>query len=231
MNCLRSHWKSAGLLLGICGIAVALAGCQSALQDEPTFSEVPGATEPAVAASPPAVAATPPAVAGTTNPAALAGRFRVGDMVIVTFAGLDAPNAMPNHEERVNEDGTITLQLIKSVVALGKTPGELQREIHDRYVTKYFNHLVVTVTGLDLYYHVGGEVRNAGKQAWSGEVTVTRAIQACGGFTDFANKKKVQLIRADGTMSKVNCVAALKNPQLDLKVSPGDQINIPRRWW
>lgn len=230
MNCLRSHLKSAGLLLGLCGIAVALAGCGSALQDEPTFSEAPALTGP-TATNPPSAAAAPPAVAGTTIAAPPAGRFRVGDVVAVIYSGLDPANLPPPHEERVNEDGTITLHLINSVVVLGKTPGELQKEIHGRYVPKYFNHIVITVGGLDLFYFVGGEVRAPSKQQWTGEVTVTRAIQGCGDFTDFANRKKVQLIRADGSIIKVNCIEALKNPQLDPKVSPGDKIHVPRRLW
>jgi polysaccharide export outer membrane protein len=223
--------KSAGLLLGLFGIAVALAGCKSALQDEPTFSEAPGLTGSAATVTPSAAAVTPPEVAGTTDPAPMAGRFRVGDVVLVIFSGLDPANAPSPHQERVNENGTITLQNINSVVALGKTPGELQKEIHDRYVPKFFNHIVITVGGLDLFYFVGGEVRMPSKQQWTGEVTVTRAIQSCGDFTDFANRKKVQLIRADGSILKVNCTEALKNPQLDPKVSPGDKIHVPRRLW
>ena len=50
------------------------------------------------------------------------------------------------------------------------------------------------------------------------------AIKAAGGFTDFANKKRVKLTRADGTTETVNCIKALEDPHLDLEVFPGDGI-------
>ena len=231
MNCLRSHLKSAGLLLGLCGIAVVLAGCGSALQDEPTFSEVPALAGPAGAAAAPVGALPPPGSAGPTNPATSPNRFRIGDTVTVIFSGVDQASLPPAHEERITEDGTITLQYLKPVVALGKTPGELQKEITDAYVPKYFTHLVVTVRGFELFFFVSGEVRSPNKVPWTGELRVTQAISACGDFTDFANRKNVQLIRVDGTSLTVNCVKALGDSKLDPKVMPGDTIKVHRRWW
>ena len=58
-----------------------------------------------------------------------------------------------------------------------------------------------------------------------------KAIASAGGFTDFANKKKVKLTRVDGRTQTVNCVKALDNPSLDLEVYPGDKIHVPRRLW
>jgi polysaccharide biosynthesis/export protein VpsN len=228
MNILRMQPKNAVLFLGLCGIAALLAGCESARTDDPYFSEVPGITAPLVG-GPVAVAPVGLPVRGT-NPAEVVGRPRVGDTVTITFSGLDPSNQLPPHEERIKDDGTITLYLINSVVAAGKTSGELQREIQEKY-RKYYPNLVVTVKVPDLFFSVGGEVRNPNKQPWTGEVTVTRAIQASGDFTDFANKKKVLLTRVDGTVIKVNCIEALENPQLDPKVMPGDKITVPRKWY
>jgi len=227
MNFLRSHFKPAALLLGLCGIAAALAGCKSALQDEPTFSDVPAAPGPAGAA--PTVSAPAPGGAATNIPI---GRFRVGDTVVITFSGVDPMLQPPPFEGRITDDGTITLNLLtNSVVAAGKTPGELQKEIHGLYVPKFFNRLVVNVRGFDLFYFVDGEVRNPSQRVWSGEVTVTQTIAACGGFTDFANKAKVMLIRPNGEKIKVDCKKAITHPELDIKVLPGDKIVVPRRLW
>jgi protein involved in polysaccharide export with SLBB domain len=121
--------------------------------------------------------------------------------------------------------------MIGSVLAKGKTSGELQKEIQDKYVPKYYQRLVVTVKSMDSFYTVGGEVKMPGRQPWVGELTVTQGIQSAGDFTDFANKKKVQLVRANGTKIVVNCIKALENPNLDPKVLPGDKITVPRRWW
>src|SRR5580692_8171634 len=69
--------------------------------------------------------------------------FHVGETVNVTFS--DTPDPIAAHEEQIKEDGTITLPLIGSVKALGKTAGQLQNEIHDLYVPKYYVRLTVTV--------------------------------------------------------------------------------------
>ncbi len=118
---------------------------------------------------------------------------------------------------------------IGPVRAVGKTAGELQTEIHDLYVPKYYVRLTVTVSSPQRVFYVGGEVKQPGRQLYIGETTVTKAIQSAGDFTDFANQKKVKLIRHNGEVITVNCVKALKDPTLDPPVYPGDQIQVPRR--
>jgi protein involved in polysaccharide export with SLBB domain len=157
-----------------------------------------------------------------------APRFHVGETVIVALTG--TADQIPEHSEPIKEDGTLTLPYIGAVRAAGKTPGELQNEIRDLYVPKYYVRLTVTVKSQDRVYYVGGEVKQPGRQLYVGETTVTRAIQSAGDFTDFANRRKVWLIRASGKHIKVNCNKALEDPALDLPVYPGDQIQVPRRF-
>ena len=230
MNMLSSWWDRGFSVLGICGVLLVSAGCGSTPKDEPGFSSEPVG---AVGSGSPAGPGSSAEKSEAARPleAAAAARFREGDLVTVTFSGLEVSQALQPHEERVKEDGTITLPIIGSVLARGKTSGELQKEIQDKYVPKYYQRLVVTVKSLDSFYTVGGEVKMPGSQLWRGEITVTQAIQSAGDFTDFANKKKVLLVRANGTRIKVNCIKALEDPQLDPKVLPGDKITVPRRWW
>src|SRR4051794_27311747 len=58
-------------------------------------------------------------------------KLHVGEVVTVTCVspGSGSDILVPVHTERIGEDGTITLDLIGSVAAVGKTPTELQREI------------------------------------------------------------------------------------------------------
>jgi polysaccharide export outer membrane protein len=241
MNLLRRHWKNGLGLLALGGVAGLLAGCGSTPLEEPVFTDVPVLTGPTPAPAP--TAATPGAATpGATAPAPVrspsaatsdqpAERIHPGDLLNITFGGLDTANAIQAHQERVKEDGTVTLQLIGPVVAAGKTPGELQREIQDRYVPKYYLRLVPTVTVLDRFYYVGGEVRAPARQPWVAELTVTQAIQSVGDFTDFARRTRVQLTRTDGTTIVVNCDKIRKNRSPDPKVLPGDKIHVPRKWW
>jgi protein involved in polysaccharide export with SLBB domain len=160
------------------------------------------------------------------SPNAEVARFHVGETVSVSFS--ETPDQITPHEEQIKEDGTITLPLIGPVKAVGKTAGELQTEMHDLYVPKYYVRLTVTVKPGDLIYYVRGEVKQPGREIYVGETTVTKAITSAGDFTDFASHH-VRLIRASGEVIKVNVDKALEDPTLDLQVYPGDQVYVPRR--
>ena len=153
--------------------------------------------------------------------------LRVGDLVVVKFSGVSTPP--PTHEERVKEDGTLTLPEVGAVTATNRTPGDLQNELTELY-SKYYKNLVVTVEHEGRHYYVGGQVRTSGLRPYVGKTTVTTAIQAAGDFTEFANKKKVWLTRPGQKPVRVNVVEALKDPSKDLQVFPGDRIDVPRRW-
>lgn len=149
---------------------------------------------------------------------------------MVNFSGLQTPP--PVHEEQIKSDGYVTLPLIGSVKADGKTPGELQRDMYSLYVPKYYpasSGFTVTVKPKERVFYVGGEVKAPGPKVYLGKTTVTKAIQAAGDFTDFANKRSVKLIRTDGTTITVNCNKAIERPELDPPVFPNDKIHVKRR--
>lgn len=215
---MKSPWKMSrlGLLAGglLCA-GIALTGCYSSSID-PIFSDNPMTPETAGAS----------AFSYTNSEVA---RFHVGDSVTVSLTGL--PEVIEPHSEPIKEDGTITMPYIGHVQAAGKTAGELQNEIYDLYVPKIYRHLTVTVNTGDRVYYVTGEVRQPGRQLYASQMTVTKAITTAGGFTDFANHKKVWLIRAGGQRAKVNCDKAIQDPSQDPLVYPNDQVQVPRRIW
>ena len=153
--------------------------------------------------------------------------LRVGDLVTLIFSGVPVPP--DRREERLKDDGTITLYLVGAVEAVGKTAGQLQKEIHAAYVPKYYVRLDVSVLAEGRFFYVDGSVKIPSRQPHQGELTVLKAIAAAGGFTDFANKKKVLVVRANGQQITVDCVKALKDPRLDLPIFPGDKITVPQR--
>ncbi len=191
-------------------VATALTGCQTPGPDKIKFSVVAEAEE-------------------MTSPAGLADdpmRLAKGDNVIVIFSGQED---LKPHEETIKEDGTITLEHIKSIKAEGKTTGELQREIHDAYVPMFYKRLTVTIKTDRQIYYVQGQVRQSGRQEYLGTTTVLKAIASAGDFTDFAKRRDVVVTRKDGTVLHVNCVKAAKNPALDIPVFPGDKIEVQPR--
>jgi polysaccharide export outer membrane protein len=155
------------------------------------------------------------------------GRLQAEDSVTVVFSG--PPSPPDRFEGRIKQDGVISLPLIGSVQVMGMTTAELEKKLHEMYVPKYFVQLSVNVNSENRFVYVQGEVNNRSRQVYSGRITVLGAIAASGGFTDFAKKTKVQIIRGNGRIVYVNCVKALENPTLDLEIYPGDRIVVPRR--
>jgi polysaccharide biosynthesis/export protein VpsN len=249
---MKSLGKKLQCWVAVCGLVLGgpcLDGCRTRPAEQ-QFAELPPGVAPAAVVSPAMAAATPaPAPAPASAPlaapaaspvAALAVTnsgslqpevLRAGDSLTVTFT--DTPILMPPFEEKIREDGTITLALNQTFKADGKTRGELEKEIRARYVPDYYKQLTVTVKQQEStrWYYVGGEVKAPSRQIYNSRTTVLKAIASVGGFTDFANKKKVKLTRVDGRTQIVNCPKALDNPALDPEVYSGDTLYVPRRLW
>jgi protein involved in polysaccharide export with SLBB domain len=206
---------------GLLVAGLVFTGCSS----PPTLDSMAAADEVKTNSRTSASVTKPADIGAQANYSEVA-RFHVGETVKVDFSG--PPDPIESHEELIKEDGNITLPLIGSVKALGKTAGELQNEIHDLYVPQYYVRLNVTVKPGDLVYYVRGEVKGPGRQLYIGETTVTKAITSAGDFTDYASHK-VTLIRASGGSIKVNVDKALEDPTLDPQIYPGDQVTVPRR--
>jgi polysaccharide export outer membrane protein len=154
-------------------------------------------------------------------------RIRVGEMLHIVIS--DTPTPIPPIDDKVKEDGTITLPYNQTFHVADKTPAELQQEIRKRYVPDYFQQLTATVLrDVMRAYYVDGEVRNPSKQVYTGMTKLTEAIASVGGFTDFANRRKVKLIRANGKVEIYDCKKLLEHPELDPEVFPGDKIVVPR---
>jgi protein involved in polysaccharide export with SLBB domain len=189
---------------GLAMVVLVLAGCEST-NTGGTFTNV----------------AVPPPKPVTTE-------LNVGDLVIVTLSGIETPPSP--HEEKIKEDGTITLTYLGAIKASGRTPGELQRDIREQYIARgyYRETLNVTVRAQQRSFYVGGQVRSPSSYPYAEGMTVLKAIQSAGDFNEFAKRTKVQVTRADGRTLIVNCKKALTNPALDIPIYPGDSINVPR---
>jgi protein involved in polysaccharide export with SLBB domain len=198
---------------------VLFTGCGS-LPDIPLTGENP----------PPSITTGSPSATNTAI--ANVAHFRVGETVFVVFSG--PPTPLDPHQEVINEFGTINLPLIGTIVAVGKTAAELQSEIHDAYVPKYYVRLTVTVSVKteDRFVYVAGEVQRAGRVGYYPNTTVTKAIQDAGGLTDFASHSKVWLTHHVGSTQRiqVDYDKAIKDPAADPIVYPDDQIYVDKSW-
>jgi polysaccharide biosynthesis/export protein len=126
--------------------------------------------------------------------------LREGDSVKVSFPG--APNL--DDSVQIRRDGKITLKQVGEIVAVGKTPTELEKEI----LAKYGDQLVVKQVSVSLGsssypIFVIGAVSRPGKIMADRPLSVFEAIMEAGGV-DFsrANLKKVLILReGDGEMT------------------------------
>ncbi|MGZ4988479.1 MAG: polysaccharide biosynthesis/export family protein [Limisphaerales bacterium] len=171
---------------------------------------------------------------GKNAPSADRIPLRVGDTVKITLvppARANQANQPQDHKVTVKEDGTIALPYFPAIPAAGKTAKELEQIIYDKYVPDYYKSLGVTVEPDTRFFYVGGEVVKADRHEYIGGITVTRAIQASQGFTEYANRKKIKLIRSNGKVETVNWNQAIEHPEKDPPVYPGDTIEVLRRWF
>ena len=215
--------KRVPALCALLGAAVLLAGCSS--DPNPSDRVFP----PAGTFGAPAGGTS----AGNTNaPGADSGdsysRMRVGDLIIITFADLPALSSMREQQVRIPDSGIITLPYNVRVQAAGKTTGQLEKDIRDAYVPNIFVNLTAIVRPEERTFIVDGEVKKPGQQPYLGEMNVLRAIGAAGGFTEFANRRKIQLRRQNGQKFILNYKKIIEKPELDMPVYPNDHIIVDK---
>lgn len=172
-----------------------------------------------------------PKPSGIAQPGALRGssdNLRAGDKVTITLT--DVPNGPIQSEHIIPDDGEITIHLDLKTKAAGKTKRQLQDDIRKLYVPQYYLRMTVNVKTEDRFVFASGEVKLPNRYIYSGELSVLKVIATAGGFTDFANKKKVELARVNGTIERIDCVKALADSSLDLPVFPGEKVFVPRRF-
>ena len=157
--------------------------------------------------------------------------FRVGDSFEVRIGGVPATEAgLIAGPYTVDGEGNLNLAYIGKVQAAGLTPSQFQSRVEHAYSEGgIFTHPAVTVNvaAASRLITVGGEVNSRGRVPYTADMTVMSAIGAAGDFTIFANQAKVRLIRGD-TVKEINCKKIRSNPSLDIKVLPGDNIQVPQ---
>jgi len=134
---------------------------------------------------------------------------------------------------RVNPDGSIDYPFVGKIYVAGLTLEKVRKKI-ELAVSKYLEQSNVTVKLLNDNITVTGEVHNPGRfTLYAEEINILEAISLAGDMTDFANRKKVRLIRKDGDTPQMIIINTLDDnimfsPYFYLK--PGDIVYVePRR--
>ena len=140
----------------------------------------------------------------------------------------------------VRPDGKLTSPLIEDLVAIGKNPSDLAREIEPR-LTRYSQDPVVTVVVNNFVGPTSEQIRIVGSATrpsalpYRQNMTVLDAMIAVGGITDYAAGNRAVLIRASdrGRQYTLRLKDLLKGGDVSANADlrPGDVIIIPEGWF
>lgn len=212
-----------GATLALAGMLfVALAHGQAA----------PGA--PALPIPPPAVTAVAPAA----SPLVDAERYIIGPSDVIqvfVWRNTELTTTIP-----VRPDGKISTPLVEDMVAIGKTPTQLARDVEKvlgEYIRSPQVSIIVTQpASLFSQVKVVGQVRQPMPLAYRQGMTVLDAILAVGGLSEFAAGNRAKIVRTENGKTKEIRIKAddLMNKgdmTQNRPLQAGDVIVVPESRW
>jgi protein involved in polysaccharide export with SLBB domain len=246
-------------------IAIALAALIARASGENHFDDLVPLLNPPVGGHPSTTPQAAPASASLTNGLALSGtnsayvaelatasyvaddkyKLRAGDKLSFQILedrvidDKDAPKSLV-----VSDSGEVDVPYLGRMVAADKTCKQLGDEMKAQLEKEYYYRATVIlsmdqVNKLLGRIYVWGQVHNQGPIdiAVNENLTAGKAILRAGGFADFANKKKVKVVRGGGTDPKakltfdLNMVEILEKgkTEKDVLLQPDDFIIVPSR--
>jgi polysaccharide export outer membrane protein len=211
----------------ICALALAGSGLTAAAQDTKKNEAKETTVAAARTEASPSAEGKPAPTAATTDPAYMIGPEDMLDISV--WKEPDVSRLVP-----VRPDGRISLPLINDVQAAGMSPQQLAASVTEK-LKKYLNdpQVTVIVTAINSQrVFVVGEVLRAGAFPMLPGMTVLQALSSAGGFTTFADVKKIHVVRTrNGKNVEIpfNYRDVLRgdNPGQNVKLEPGDTIVVP----
>ncbi len=132
----------------------------------------------------------------------------------------------------VRIDGKISLPLIDEIQAAGLTPLQLKENLIKRF--KEFvdipNVSVMVMEANSSKIFISGQVRGPGEKRLRSETSMLQLIPMLGGFTEWADQKKILIIRKENGKEKrytVNYKKIVKGTDPNFILKPGDIIIVP----
>ncbi len=134
----------------------------------------------------------------------------------------------------VRMDGKISLPLIDEVQAAGLTPLQLKEKLVERLKEFVDSPTVSVIVNASNSYRVfvSGEVSKKGVYNLRSETTILQLIPMAGGFTEWANPKKILIIRKENGKERrftINYKKLVNGEDLDSNIvlKSGDTIIVP----
>jgi polysaccharide biosynthesis/export protein len=191
----------------------------------PSSAQAPKSAAPA-AAQAPAASPSSARLPSEQHAAVAAGDYRIGpeDLLHVIVW----KNEPMSRIVLVRPDGHISLPLLNDVKAAGLTPMQL-RDILVKSLSEYMPSPEVSVIVNDIRsfkVSVIGEVIRPGRYELKSATTALDVLAAAGGFSSFANRTKIVVLRPTSTTIGDNAAPMKRIPFNYNRVSGGEQENI-----
>lgn len=234
MDMQRRDWRNRVRAAVAPLMALAIAGCSSVpfggppvAPYEPRISAEDRATWYEAEAAP---ALTPGAAAlsaGETTSSGMPRRFlRRDDRILISMRGIPRPEEIA---DVVDGGGNVKLPYVGSIHVEGLTTADAEQLIERAYVEGgYYNKIDVIIVGQEEAYFVRGEVMRPGKYPLAGDTTVLMAISSAGGYTDYANSRKIRVIRGE-KVEELNGARIEQRKDDDFLIEPNDIIIVERK--
>lgn len=177
----------------------------------------------------------PPAPVAANNPDQL---YKIGAMDTLNVVVWRNPELSTT--VTVRPDGRISIPLVENVVAAGKQPGDLSREV-EAALSKFIRDPVVTVIVNNFQGVATEQIRIVGEAAkpqsvpFRQNMTLLDVMIQAGGLTDYADGNGAVLVRG-AEQSKpysIRLKDLLKRGDIsaNVEIKPGDIIIIPQSWF
>jgi polysaccharide export outer membrane protein len=158
--------------------------------------------------------------------------YRIGPEDVLQVAVWN--NEAMSRTAPVRPDGRISLPLLNDVPAAGLTPVELREDLLRR-LSAYMPNPEVSVTVTDVRSFkvtVIGQVPRPDRYVLKSAATVMDLLAMAGGFTEFASRSRVVVLRsADGKTERIpfdyDKVKGGDPGQVNFQVRPGDIVLVP----
>jgi polysaccharide export outer membrane protein len=134
----------------------------------------------------------------------------------------------------VRRDGKISLPLLNDLQAAGLTPTQLSSEIVEKLRATIVHPQVTVIVAQmgSLRIYILGQVTRGGAYPLVPDMTVMQALSIAGGFTPYANVKKIHVMRKEKGTDRIFAVnykevMSGRKTEQNIQLKPGDTIVVP----
>jgi len=134
----------------------------------------------------------------------------------------------------VRMDGKISIPLVDEIQAAGLTPLQLKEKLTEKLqdFVEAPNVTVIVMEANSFKVYFSGQVKTPGVLRLRAETSLAQAISMVGGFADWANQKKIIIIRKENGKERrftINYKKIIQGKDLDSNIilKSGDTIIVP----